>query len=221
MTEGPTATATGATPGAGATPAQAGQGGSPAGATPASGTAGTPPAPATPPTTQQPATGEGDLGEAGRRALEAERQARRDAETRAQTAEAERDQLKVATQSDAEKALTQAKREASAEERAKWQGHIRATEVKSQLRTAGLTNEKALELAARAPEFAKLKVTDEGVVEQVAETVEAFKKDYPEMFSRPTSPAPGGSWGGAEGGSTGKQPETLQDAVMDRLKAKR
>ncbi len=83
---------------AGATPAAAG-------ATPAQ----TPPPGGAPPTPPAPATGasgsdgEPPLGEAGRRALESERQARRDAETRAKTAADELKKLQDAQLSESEK----------------------------------------------------------------------------------------------------------------------
>lgn len=214
--EGTTDAATGAIPGAGAMPAQAAQNVNPAGAIPAPGAAGTPPATTTPPTTP-PAMGAAELGDAGQRAIAAERTRADEAERRAKAAEEQLTKLTEAGQSDHEKAIAQAKREASVEERTRWQAHIRHTEVRSALRSAGLANDKSLALAATAPEFAKLKVTDEGTVEQVAETVEAFKKDYPEMFGVPATPGPGGPWGGAAGGGGKQQPDTLEGAVMQEL----
>lgn len=208
---------TGATPGAGATPAQPAPNVSSAGATPDPTNAGSPPAPATPPVTP-PATGDDQLGDAGRRAIEAERAAARAADERARAAESELQKLREAGQSDAEKALTQARREAQAEERTKWQAHIRSAEVRSALRASGMTNDKTLALAVQAPELAKLKVTDEGSVEQLSEAIAAFKKDYPELFAAaapgtpPPPPAPGGAWDGAAGGGK-PQPASLEDAI--------
>lgn len=205
---------TGAMPGSGAMPGQPATSVPPAGAMPGPAAAGAPPAPAAPAVTT-PATGEDQLGVAGHRALEAERQARRDAEARAQTLEQERDALRTATQTDAEKALEQAKRDAKAEERGIWQSHIRTSEVRSTLRAAGLSNEKTLALAVQAPEFAKLRVGEDGTVEKLTETVAQFRKDYPELFAAPAAPAapaPGGAWDGSAGG--GKAPATnLEDAV--------
>jgi hypothetical protein len=212
---------TGATPGPGATPGQPAPNVPPAGATPDPAAAGTPPAPATPPVTP-PATGDDQLSEAGRRAIAAERTATKAAEDRAKALETELQQLREAGQSDAEKAITQARREAAAEERTKWTAQIRGAEVRSALRATGMTNEKTLLLAAAAPEFASLKVTDEGTVEKLAATVEQFKKDYPELFAAaspatPPTPPQGGAWGGSDGGTGTPQPASMQDAVMDRL----
>lgn len=201
----PTTTVTSATLGAGATPAATSPDGAPAGATPAPGTT------ATTVTTTE-ATDEPALGDAGKEVLRNARRAAKEAEDRAKAAETELQQLREAGQSEADKALNQARHEAAAEERAKWQGHIRSTEVRSHLRAAGLTDDRALGLAAGAPEFQRLKVTDEGLVEQVAETVAQFKKDYPVMFGTAASPGPGGPWGGAEGGANRKEPTTLEEA---------
>lgn len=227
---GTTESGTGAMPGPGAMPGQPAPIVPPAGAMPVPAAAGAPPAPAAPAVTP-PAMGDDQLGAAGQRALEIERQARRDAEARAQSLEQERDQLKAATQSDAEKALTQARREAAAEERTKWTSHIRNAEVRSVLRAAGLTNEKTLALAAQAPEFARLKVTDEGTVEKLADAIAQFRSDYPELFASgattpptpapappATPPTPGGAWGGSEGGTrTPPEAGSLEAAVMDRM----
>lgn len=190
--------------------------GAPAGAAPSQ-----PPGGATPPA-QTPATppaigADGALGEAGKRALDAERTRADTAEGKVKSLETRIAELETATQTDQEKALGEAKRTASAEERTKWTGHIRLTEVRGALSRAGLTDEKALALAAGAPEFGKLKVTDEGQVERLTETVEAFKKDYPLLFAAPAAPPRGGAWDGAAGGSGKGQPATLEDAVGDRL----
>lgn len=224
---------TGAMPGSGATPGQPAPDVPPAGATPGSAVAGTPPAPATPPVTP-PATGDDQLSDAGRRAIAAERATAEAAEARAKAAEAELQKIREANQSDAEKALTQARREAQAEERGKWTAHIRSSEIRSSLRAAGMTNDKTLNLAIQAPELVKLKVTDEGAVEGLTEAITAFKRDYPELFaaaapapaggqppapaSGTTPPAPtGGSWDGSAGGRGGTQPASLQDAVSQQL----
>ena len=79
---------------AGATPAQSTQADPPA----ATGTAGTPPATGTPTTTD-----DGQLGDGGRKALDAERAARRDAEQRAKTAQDELEKLRTASLSEDEK----------------------------------------------------------------------------------------------------------------------
>ena len=155
---------TGATPGTGATPAQAG------------------PAPATP-AEPKPATGEDDLGEAGKKILRELRSAERDAQRRAETAEKELADLRSATQTDGEKALAQARREAAAEERAKFETKLRRAEVRSALRSAGLANDALLELAMKSDLFATLAVDDEGRVTDLDKAIAQLRKDAPELFA--------------------------------------
>lgn len=215
MTE-PTTTATGATPGAGATPAQAEGNGAAAGATPAA-TAAKDAA-----TAAQPATGEEALGEAGKAVLAQARREAREAKESAATLQRQLEELQAGSQTEHERAVATAAREAASSERTKWQSRIREAEVRGALRGAGITNEKLLGLAVAAPEFRDLKVDNEtGAVDGVSEAIEKFKADYPEAFGKKAEPGPGGSWGGSEGGRTKSEPETLQDAVMDRLAKQR
>ena len=186
---------TGAMPGTGATPAQAGQPTTttPAasGATPAAGT--TAPAAATTSATDDPA-----LGEAGKRILvEARRQAK-DAESRAQAAEAERDALRTATQSEAEKATQAAVKEAEKAITVTFEARIRRSEVRSALTAAGISATE-VDLAMAAPEFARLKVTDDGV-DGLTEAVTTFKALHPALFVKPTAPI-GDAGGGVRGQS--------------------
>ena len=155
---------TGATPGTGATPVQAG---------PAT----------TAPAEPKPATGEDDLGEAGKKVLRELRSAERDAQRRAEAAEKELAELRSATQTDQEKALAQAKREAAAEERAKFETKLRRAEVRSALRSAGLANDAVLELAMKSDLFASLAVDDEGRVTDLEKAIAQLKKDAPELFA--------------------------------------
>ncbi len=155
---------TGATPGTGATPVQAG---------PAT----------TAPAEPKPATGEDDLGEAGKKVLRELRSAEREAQRRAEAAEKELADLRSATQTDQEKALAQAKREAAAEERAKFETKLRRSEVRSALRAAGLSNDALVELALRSDLFATLAVDDEGRVAELDKAVAQLKKDAPELFA--------------------------------------
>ncbi|MGD0020116.1 MAG: hypothetical protein ABSD62_12750 [Candidatus Limnocylindrales bacterium] len=155
---------TGATPGTGATPAQAG----------------------TPPTAlaeSTPATGEDNLGEAGKKILRDLRAAEREAQRRAEAAEKELADLRSATQTDGDKALAQAKREAAAEERAKFETKLRRAEVRSALRSAGLTNDALVELALKSDLFAALAVDDEGRVTDLDKAIAQLRKDAPELFA--------------------------------------
>lgn len=184
---------TGATPGAGATPTQPAattQTPQPASATPAAST--------TQPT--QPATGEESLGESGKKILAEARRLAKEAEDRAKAAETERDQLKASTQSDAEKALEAARKEAATGVKTEYEGRIRRAEVRRALTAAGIA-ESELDLASSAPEFAKLKVTDSGDVEGIGDVVKAFQTAHPNLFAKPGNTTPDYGGGVRNGGA--------------------
>jgi hypothetical protein len=182
-----------------------------------------PPAPAAKP------AGDGELGETGKRALEAERE-------RAKVAERERDDLQKRLealeqngQSEHERAIAQARREATAESDGRWAAHVRAAEVRGALRAAGVTNDRTLQLLQQAPEVRDLDVDAKtGEVKGVTEAVAKLQESYPETFStaQPTpKPAPGGTppgqWDGGQGGN--QQPagaKDLGDAVDRYYQAK-
>jgi hypothetical protein len=203
-------TTTGATPGAGATPAQAGQQEPttqpPAGATPQAGTTAT--AAAT-----SPATGDEALGDAGKRILAEARREAKEATDRAKAAEAERDALKAATLTDQEKAIAAARKEAIAEADAKWLGHVRRVTVRQALTAAGISQSE-LDLAANAPEFGALKVSDEGVVEDIGKTVDAFKASHPSLFAS-TGARTGSGDLGFGGGHPAGQPTYTREQLRD------
>jgi hypothetical protein len=147
------------------------------------------PAATTPPT--PPATGDEGLGDAGQRAIRAERD-------RAKAAERERDELKQrlealegASKSDHEKAIDAAKKTAAAEAKTGYDARIRRSEVKAALAAQGI-NPAELDLAAMAGEFNRLKVTDDGDVEGLPETVKAFKASHPSLFTDPRQLHPRG-----------------------------
>jgi hypothetical protein len=196
---------TGARPGDGARPPQpSGNGeGAGAGARP----------PSTPP---KPEDGEpeNELGEGGKKAIAEERRKAREAIARAEAAEAKLTELEAGTQTEHEREVTQARREAKAESDAKWAVLVRNAEVRGALRGAGIANEKFLGLALQATELADLKVDPEsGEVAGITEGIEALRKALPEAFKAPAPPK-GGQWDGAEGGGTGKsEPATLEEAV--------
>jgi hypothetical protein len=200
-----TETSTGATPGTGATPAQEAQTPASAGATPAAGTTGTPPA------TTPPATGDDGLGDNGKRILAEARRQAKDAEDRARAAETERDALKAATQSESEKATAAAVKEATKATADQYEARIRRSEVRRALTAAGIA-ESELDLASAAPEFARLKVTDSGDLEGIADVLKSFKTAHPGLFARPSTDA-GGPWDGSAGGGSTRQPQTLDEAL--------
>lgn len=118
---------------------------------------------------------------------DAARQAAADAKRRA-------DDLELATKSDAEKAIAQAKQEGAAEVTAKWSDAVRRAEVKAALTVAGI-NSSLLDWATSAPEFASLKVSESGEVEGLADAIKAVKAAKPDLFTKP------GTSGTADGGA--------------------
>jgi hypothetical protein len=170
-----------------------------AGATPV--VDGAPPAqsdPATPPA-PEPATGvEGALGDAGKRALDAMKAERRAAEDRARKAEAELEQLRAAQLTEGERAIAQARREASAETERKWSARLRSAEVARQLQAAGATPD-AIDLAVLDPSFAELVIDDDGRVAGLDGAIAAFRKARPSLFAAPRPAA--GNFDGGSGGS--------------------
>ena len=187
---------------AGATPAAAGA--MPTQTTPVS------PAPDPTPATATPATGDTDaLGEAGKKAIAAERKAAKEALDALRAAQAELEALKAAGLSETEKAIREATNAATAAERAKWQTSIRSVRVEAALRVAGATNETLLELALRSDLIAGLKVDESGKVVDLDKAVEQLKSDIPEMFTQ------GGAGGPTRGAQTGApaQAKDLESAI--------
>ena len=192
MTE--TITGAGAMPGSGATPGQ------PAAATSSSATL------ADITTATSPAMGEAALGEAGQKVLREARQARREAEDRARTAEEERDALKAASQSDVERAIAKARRDGAAESTTKFQAQLRRAGVKSALVAAGV-NAELLDLVTRDDVFADLDVTEDGEVAGLDAAIAALRKARPSIFGKP------GDFGGGNRGATPETPVSM-DALL-------
>lgn len=135
------------------------------------------------------------------------RQAAESEAKRLQGVEGELQKLREASQSESEKAINDAKREATTEERGKWEGVIRQTRVESALIAAGCTDP---EIVSRASVFADLKVTDQGAVEALTETVETFKTAHPTLF---TARVPGGSADQGRRPDTDQKPTSLEGAL--------
>lgn len=194
MSQPATPAATGAMPATGATPAGAAEGSQnpqPTSATPAAST------------TQQPkpATGEEALGDPGKAALASireelrtERDARKAAEDRAKTLE---DQGKT----ESEKATATAVKAAEQATSDRFTGLIRNSEVRRALTAAGI-GESELGLAAMAPEFARLKVGDDGEIDKLGDVVTAFKAAHPSLFAKPGNQTPDYGGGARPGGAT-------------------
>ena len=192
---------TGGTLGTGGMPAQAGQQQTaptpPAGGTPQAarntndGTGGTP-APGGTPEQPEDVTGL-------KNALRLTREERDELKARARTAEEERDALRTATQTEHEKAIDAARKEAATEAETKWHGHVRHSGIRQALTAAGISGSE-LDLAAGAPEFAALKVNEQGRVEDLDKIVNAFKDSHPALFA--STPRPSGSIDAGAHGTT-------------------
>jgi hypothetical protein len=129
-----------------------------------------------------PATGEAELGEAGKRALEAERKAARDAMKRAEAAEKLLAELQTANQTDQERALAEARKAGESEATAKAHAMVRRSEVRRALSAAGIASD-GLDLAAGAPDFAGLTVGEAGDVADLDAAVSAFRATHPTLFA--------------------------------------
>jgi hypothetical protein len=151
----------------------------------------------------EPATGaEAALGDAGKRALDAMRAERRAAEDRAKRAEAELEQLRAASLSEHDKAIAQARKEATAETERTWSARLRSAEVARALQAAGATPD-ALDLAVLDPSFAALAIDDEGPVDGLDAAVAAFRKARPSLFAAARAAA--GNFDGGAGGAPSPQ----------------
>ena len=160
----------------------------------------TPPAPADPPAS-------GELGDAGKAALEAERRARRDAEKAAREAAAELETLRNASKTDNEKAIDQARRD----------GELVGTRrlVEAEIRAAAAGKMANPAIAARLLDVDGLMPKDGGEVdgERIAEAITELLAREPYLAVTPGAPAgeptpppkapPAGS---APGGARGTAP---------------
>jgi hypothetical protein len=181
-----------------------------AGATPAQTTPASPAPEATPNTpATTPATGEPEIGEAGKKAIAAERKTAKEAQDALKAAQTELETLKAAGLSESEKAVKEATNAATAAERAKWQASIRSVRVESALRVAGATNETLIDLSLRSDLISALKVDEAGKVTDLDKAVEQLKKDIPEMFAKT---GPGTVTAGAQTGAPA-QPANLESAI--------
>lgn len=204
---------TDATPSAGATPAAAD----------ATSTQSSPAATSTAVTTAPPATTtatDDGIGEAGKRAIQAERQAAKEADKRAQAAEAELETLRATTQTDHERQLTAAKREATAEVKAAYEAKLLRADLRARLNAAGVASDVLVELALKADTFAGVKLDDDGRVIDGDKLVAKLKEEAPELFGGGTAAAPNGAVTAGAQTSTPAQPKSLEDAVTQHYSAK-
>lgn len=190
----------------------------PAGATPvAEGATPSQSAPATPGSTTaaaaDPAKGDEDaLGEPGKRALQVEREAVKAAKAERDAAMKELADLKLATASESEKAIAQAKTEGKTEVIARLHATVRRAAVREALVTAGAIPSLVADLS-KADEFAALKVNDDDEIdsEELAKAVKAHKTRVKDAYAAP------GDSGSADGGAQGgRVPATTLASALER-----
>ena len=131
-------------------------------------------------------------------------------------AEKELADLRAASATDQEKALAAARREAAAEERAKFETKLRRAEVRSALRAAGLGSDALLELAMKSDLFATLALDEEGRVADLEKAISALRRDAPELFAA----APAGTVTRGVVTPQPVRPIDLESAVAEHYKQK-
>lgn len=92
--------------------------------------------------------------------------------------------LEDATKSESEKALDAARKEGDQAATKRYEDRIRRTEVRSALIAEG-ASATLVDLAARADEFAALKINESGDVEGLAPAIKKFKADHGDLFGKP------------------------------------
>ncbi len=141
-----------------------------------------------------------DLGEAGKRALAAERAARRDAEKKAKDAEKELEELRKASQTDQEKALEAARTEGRTEALSTANVRLLKAEIKvaAQGKLADPTDAVAL------LDLSKFEVNDDGDVDTkaISSAIDELVEQKPHLAAKATRPR-----GDGGGGPRGDAPE--------------
>jgi hypothetical protein len=139
--------------------------------------------------TDPPATGDDQLGEGGKSAIEKERAAAREekrartaAEQRAQAAESELEKLRADSQTEAEKATAKAVKEATAAVTQAGNARLVRAEVKAAAAAAQF-HDPGDAAALLAGKFAEVKVSDDGSVDEdaVKTLVEGLAKAKPHL----------------------------------------
>lgn len=179
-----------------------------------------PPSPPTdPPKPTDPPEPDG-LGDAGKKAIAAERDARKAAEDRAKAAEAELDKLRKAQMSDADKAIADAKATAKAEADQTWTARV----VRAEAMAAAATKVVDAETAVALLDLSKIPVTD-GEVDRdaLAKAIDALVEAKPflkpgEPGKPPTPKVPGGPRNDGKGSITREQLKTMSSADIEKAR---
>lgn len=138
-----------------------------------------------------------DLGDAGARALTAERTARRTAERNAKAAKAELDKLRADGQSETEKAIAKAKADGGSEALAKANARV----LKAEVRAAAASKLNDPSDATHFLDLSEFEVSDDGEVDAkaIAKAIDALLKDKPYLAKGEARRTTGSADGGARG----------------------
>lgn len=146
-------------------------------------------------------SGEDQLGDAGKKALDAERKARRDAESARRKLEAELDELRQQGLSEQEKAVEEAKKAGAAEASARYASLIVAAEIK-----AAAASKVAAEAIEDLPRLLDLDPTelvgDDGTVDTdaISSAIDEAVKARPYLAPAATKGTPDPDQGARSGG---------------------
>jgi hypothetical protein len=161
-----------------------------------------------------------ELGDAGKRAIQKEREAAkaakkeaRDAKSQVGKLQARLDELEAAGATEQEKAIREASKAAAAEVEAKYVGRIVASEVRIAAAKAGLTNPDD---AVALLDLADLDIDADGFRDTVEAKIASLVEERPYLKGDGTRKIEGNGDGGA------KPPKTLTDDKMtpqERLRA--
>lgn len=154
---------------------------------------------------------EEQLGEAGKRALAAEREAAKTARAEAAAARAELEELRRAQMTDSDKALAAAKDAGKAEASGTFQKRILLTEV----RVAAAGKLKDPGDAERLLDLSKFTVTDDGAVDTkaISEAIDELVKQKPYLAGATST----GGAGSGDQGARGAPPATLTREALSKM----
>ena len=182
-----------------------------------------PPAP-TPPTPEPPAPP--DLGEAGKKALDNERAARKEAEARAKKLDDELAELRKSQMSDQEKAIEAARAAAASEAVRPYEARLIRTEARAAAAVKGLDPDLAVALI----DLSKITVTNgEPDLDEIDKALDAAAEKKPAIRiggtapKPPTPTVPGGPRGDGKGGQMTREQlqhlsKTGQTAEIERAR---
>ena len=169
--------------------------------------------PATTTTSTVTMTADDPLGEAGKKALDAERTERRKAEKRAKDLDAELAKFREASMSEQEKAVEAARREAAAQAIATVNQRI----LKAEIRAAAGGRLADPEDAVRFLDLDEFTIGEDGEIDQkaVLAAVDRLLKMKPYLAASATRPA-----GDADQGARGNAMALNGDPLLEAIKAK-